>query len=98
MMTKKSFRSHQIMNSTHMLGMMKAAAKAEAIPEPLRTQGDRDIITANAREKAILAAEMSEVAPVEVTEVGVKSKTPKAKKHPAVKKPAPIKKTKHGKK
>jgi hypothetical protein len=84
MMTKKSVKSHQVMNSTHMLGMMKASAKAEAIPEPLRSQGDRDIITAHAREKAILNAEMSEVEPVEVTGAKAKPVEPMTPQAPVV--------------
>jgi hypothetical protein len=60
MITGKNVRSHQVMLSTHMIGMAKAAAKAEAIPEGARTPIDREIIISHEREQKVFLADVQE--------------------------------------
>lgn len=100
MITKKNIRSHQVMLSTHMIGMAKAAAKAEAIPEGARTPVDKDIIMSHEQEQKIFLTESAvQEGSVELPKEIVKAPAgikPVIKKTPVEK--LPVKKeAKHGK-
>jgi hypothetical protein len=98
MITRKNVRSHQIMLSTHMIGMVKAAAKSAAIPEGVRTPVDQEIIASNEREQKVFLADVLERTaelPKEIVKAPA-SKKPVVKKTPVEKLPVG-KEAKHGK-